>query len=330
MATIIAPMERSPLQPGQERDLPRASQTRRIRQTRWKAFRHERLSGEAWRPRHNRSFQCHADPGLRHEALATAQIRNQRHSRYWRLHPADRVDSDASPFFPFIDTFGQYLHKDWPGKTKSIEDLAQKRDAEARELASTPGPKDWDKYGGAASGPKLNATGFFRTEKYKGKWWLVDPDGHLFFSQGIDCVGATESTPISERTNWFADFPSQPEFEQFLSRARSLLGHYAGKSPECFSFDSANLLRKYGPDWHEKNRDVIQQRLRSWGINTIGNWSDSRLAEMKKTPYTDSVASVGARMIKGAKAIGENFRTCSIRLLRTRCAARRKQKSGVP
>jgi hypothetical protein len=31
--------------------------------------------------------------------------------------------ADADPFFPFIDTFGQYLHKDWPGKVKSLADL---------------------------------------------------------------------------------------------------------------------------------------------------------------------------------------------------------------
>ena len=88
--------------------------------------------------------------------------------------------SDADPYFPFIDAFGQYRHKDWPGKVKSVEDLASRRDQETRELSSSPGPKDWDKYGGSASGPQLKATGFFRTEKVRAKWWLVDPEGHLF------------------------------------------------------------------------------------------------------------------------------------------------------
>jgi len=27
----------------------------------------------------------------------------------------------------------------------------------------------------------LEATGFFRVEKYKGRWWFVDPDGRLCF-----------------------------------------------------------------------------------------------------------------------------------------------------
>ena len=134
-----------------------------------------------------------------------------------------------------------------------------------------------------------------------------DPDGRLFFSQGIDCVGETESTPISERTNWFDDFPSQPEFRQFKTRSRVLLGHYAGKSPECFSFDSANLFRKYGPDWPAKNRETMLKRLRSWGINTIANWSDPRLATIDKAPYTDSIGSGGSRMIEGSEGYWGKF-----------------------
>jgi hypothetical protein len=215
--------------------------------------------------------------------------------------------SDASPFFPFIDTFGQYRHKDWPGKTHSDAGLAHERDAEDAEISRHAGPSDWDKYGGAAAGPQLKATGFFRTEKYKGKWWLIDPDGHLFFSHGIDCVGARESTPVSERTNWFDNLPSGQEFEQFYSTGRTLLGHYAGKSPECFSFDSANLFRKYGADWPLRNRETIQRRLRSWGVNTIGNWSDHRLAMMRQTPYTDSLGSWGARMIEGSEGYWGKF-----------------------
>jgi hypothetical protein len=31
--------------------------------------------------------------------------------------PPTAWTSDATPFFPFIDTFGQYKHKDWSGKT---------------------------------------------------------------------------------------------------------------------------------------------------------------------------------------------------------------------
>jgi len=42
-------------------------------------------------------------------------------------------------------------------------------------------------YGGLAS-TKVKATGFFRTEKVDGRWWLVDPEGCLFISAGLCSV----------------------------------------------------------------------------------------------------------------------------------------------
>jgi hypothetical protein len=216
--------------------------------------------------------------------------------------------SDADSFFPFIDTFGQYRHRDWPGKTKSLEDLAASRQREAQELAHQPGPADWDQYGGWAKGPKLKATGFFRAEKVKGKWWFVDPDGRLFFSHGIDCVGTRDSTPIEERDSWFADFPGrQPEFSAFLSKAYTLKGHYEGRTVECFSFAGANLARKYGPDWQNTYRRFLHQRLRSWGLNTIANWSDGGVCLLRRTPYTDSIGTGGARKIEGSSGYWGKF-----------------------
>ena len=47
------------------------------------------------------------------------------------------------------------------------------------------------KYGGLASGAKRKVTGFFRTEKIGGRWWLVDPEGHLFLSVGLCSVNLT-------------------------------------------------------------------------------------------------------------------------------------------
>jgi len=222
--------------------------------------------------------------------------------------PPTAWTADADPFFPFIDTFGQYKHKDWPGKIHSLTELQQRREAEAKELAAQSGPKDWDKYGGWAKGPKLAASGYFRTEKYRGKWWLVDPAGHLFFSHGIDCVRMVDTTPVEERAIWFANFPGErPEFGEFLGSGYALKGHYAGRSPKCFAFAAANLKRKYGSDWRPVYAEVIHQRLRSWGLNTIANWSDSGVFLMRRTPYTDTVGSHGARMIEGSEGYWGKF-----------------------
>ena len=216
--------------------------------------------------------------------------------------------SDATPFFPFIDALGQYRHKDWPGKAKSAADLAARRQQEARDLAEQPGPKDWDKFGGWATGPQLKATGFFRTEKVKGKWWLVDPEGRLFFSHGLDCVGMLDKTPIDERESWFEACPAhEAQFSELLSHDFALKGHYEGHRPECFSFAGANLARKYGTDWKQVSARVVHQRLRSWGLNTLGDWSDENLRLMRLTAYTDAIGSEGSRMIEGSEGYWGKF-----------------------
>jgi hypothetical protein len=216
--------------------------------------------------------------------------------------------TDADPFFPLIDTFGQYKHRDWPGKVHSLAELTGRREDEAKELAAQPGPKEWDKFGGWAAGPRLEATGFFRVEKYRGKWWLVDPEGRLFWSHGIDCVRALDTTPIDERSQWFDDFPGdKTEFREFLSTGYALKGHYAGRSPNCFSFAGAGLERKYGPDWKKAYPEIIHRRLRSWGLNTIGNWSDETTRLLRRTPYTDAVSSRGAKHIEGSDGYWGKF-----------------------
>lgn len=203
--------------------------------------------------------------------------------------PPTWLGMSEKEFFPFVDKYGQFMHKDWPGKIKSDEELVVARDAEAKTLAADTGPADWDKYGGFAKGPQLEATGHFRTQKVQDKWWLVDPDGHLFFSTGITGVGpGWASTPIEDRDNWFADLPARdgPMKEFFGKTYKSWSGHYAGKEPVVFDFASANLQRKYGEKWRTVYPDVVHQRLRAWGINTMANWSSRSYEAMDRTPYT--------------------------------------------
>lgn len=216
--------------------------------------------------------------------------------------------TDAASFFPFIDTFGQYKHQDWPGKTQSLADLATKREQEAADLDAHPGPNGWNTYGGDADGPQLKVTGFFRTEKIAGKWWLVDPTGRRFFSHGIDCVRMLDATPIEERSTWFAGFPGdQPEFKEFFSESYCLKDHYAGRTVKCFSFGGANLRRKYGPEWKTAYPELIQRRLRAWGLNTIGNWSDGATRDLRRTPYTDTIGSHNVRQIEGSEGYWGKF-----------------------
>jgi hypothetical protein len=227
-----------------------------------------------------------------------------------KYEPQPSVMDDPNKFFPFIDEFGQYIHKDWPGKTHSLKELTERRSAEAKELAAKPAPPGWDKYGGWKDGPTLKATGFFYAAKHEGKWWLVDPEGKLFFSHGVDCVNGWEGgTPVDERDTWFRDLPRpDSDFKTCYHRAgRSLHGHYAGKTPMCFDFGQANLMRKYGEKWLEDFTDVTHRRLRSWGVNTIANWSDPRIYLVRRTPYTATV-HFGGKLLEGSQGYWGKFR----------------------
>ena len=50
-------------------------------------------------------------------------------------------------------------------------------------------PRSYNKFGGWNEGPRFEATGHFRVQKVDGKWWFIDPMGHLFWSFGCTGIG---------------------------------------------------------------------------------------------------------------------------------------------
>jgi hypothetical protein len=216
---------------------------------------------------------------------------------------------DAKTFFPFIDEFGQFIHRDWPGKTHSLDELVASSEVEKEDLDAHPGPPNRDKYGGWAAGPQLKATGFFRVEKYQGKWWLVDPDGRLFWSHGVDCVDSGSATPISDREKYFRSLPDEnSRFAQFYGGGSwAPHGYYQNHSPyRTYDFSRANLLRKYGQDWAATFAEITHRRLKRWGMNTIANWSDRDIYLMRKTSYVCTI-SYSAKTLEGSEGYWGKF-----------------------
>jgi hypothetical protein len=216
---------------------------------------------------------------------------------------------DAGSFLPFIDELGQFIHADWPGKTHSIEELGRNRKAEEEDLAARPGPPGRDRYGGFAGGPRLRATGRFRVEKIDGRWWLVDPEGNLFWSHGVNCVGASNSTPISDRERYFRDLPGPDSpLARFYGTGRfAPHGYYRDHLPyRTFDFAAANLFRKYGEGWKEASAEAAHRRLRSWGMNTIANWSDPEVFRMRRTPYVATI-DFSSKEIEGSQGYWRKF-----------------------
>ena len=216
---------------------------------------------------------------------------------------------DVKTFFPFIDQFGQYIHDDWPGKTHSLEELVAYGKAELEDIVAHPGPPDRDRYGGLTAGPKLKATGLFRVEKYQGKWWLVDPEGRLFWSHGVDCVRSADATPITDREHYFRDLPkSDSPFAKFYGTGTwAPHGYYKDHCPyKTYDFSQADLLRKYGQNWEQAFAEVSHARLKSWGMNTIANWSDADIYLTRKTPYVCTIG-YSARKLESSQGYWGKF-----------------------
>ena len=146
-----------------------------------------------------------------------------------------------------IDQLGQFRHTTWPGKVGSRTELKADIRREKKMLAEHPGPDDWDQYGGWSGGPQLKATGFFYPIKHQGKWWLVDPEGRLFWSHGVDCVRfANATTPITDREFYFTDLPddSSPLATFYGQASWAPHGYYQDKGTyRTFNFTGANLMR---------------------------------------------------------------------------------------
>jgi hypothetical protein len=220
---------------------------------------------------------------------------------------------DTAGFLPFVDEFGQYIHKDWKGKMHSLEELQESAEIEQRDLLGHPGPENRDQYGGWAGGPKLESTGYFRAEKYNGKWWMVDPEGHLFWSAGMNCVVSEREqiTGVQYRERYFKALPEKDsDLGRFyeLREGRSS-GFYADKGQYyTYNFYQANLYRKYGNRWLDEFRDLAHQRFRSWGMNTFGFVSDTGAMLQHKTPYVGSVWIRGTVKIEGSEGANDYWK----------------------
>ena len=182
---------------------------------------------------------------------------------------------------PVVNEFGQWNLGDYEGKVNTMEQLKEEWAAEDSENVSTKA-FNYSKFGGYLQA-KVNATGFFRTEKINDRWWFVDPEGYLFLSSGVDCVspgGGGNVINIDKRRNLFKELPP---VDIINSSARM-------PSP---SFGTWNLFRRYGKDYSEKSKDLIIKRMDKWGLNTIANWSNSEVTKLNRKAFMFQLKGIG-------------------------------------
>lgn len=142
----------------------------------------------------------------RSKALDTSGIKSVRFEVRGAIYDKTLVLDNIRAVYPsefssvflsgLVDEFGQNTKVEFVNKVHNVDELNALTRKEVSQLLSTP-LSGRSKYNGWAEGPKLNATGYFRTEKYKGKWSLVDPEGYLFFSNGIANVRMANTSTIT-------------------------------------------------------------------------------------------------------------------------------------
>lgn len=222
-----------------------------------------------------------------------------------------------------IDAYGQSTRSTWPEKVTSDEQLKASAGREQQQIKGWLAEREkqpLDTYGGVTAGTPFEATGFFRTEKREGRWYLVTPLGHPFYSLGVNAVAADGGrTYVAGREGMFKALPQQGEpLSAFYGQGNNDDGNASSqgrafKEGQWFDFYAANLERTYaapcqGADplapaqpancppakldsarWQRHTLD----RLQAWGFNTLGNWSDAALGEHQRVPYTLPLSIVG-------------------------------------
>ncbi len=216
-----------------------------------------------------------------------------------------------------VDAYGQSNRARWPEKVSNDEQLKAAAAKEQQQLKGWLAERDkagLDKFGGWTKGVSFEASGFFHTEKRDGRWYLVTPLGHPFYSLGVNTVTPSSSqTYVAGREWMFGALPKAGEpFDKYYGSGdnRGGNGADAGRGfnvGRWYDFYRANLQRTYGqacdptaaqpctaqgfdgPRWAGHTLD----RLQAWGFNTVGNWSAPQLGDAKRTPYTLPLSIIG-------------------------------------
>ncbi|MEO8809289.1 MAG: beta-agarase [Rhodanobacter sp.] len=196
-----------------------------------------------------------------------------------------------------VDRYGQFTRSNWPGK---ITGDAALRGAEHVVNAGATAAGN-DVHGGRLDVPGLQRTGWFHTQLVAGRWHLVTPEGHAFFSLGVNTVAADGGRSyVQGREFMFRDLPpDQGLWTAFYGHGdsrRAEQGATVGVGANhgrWFDFYAANLYRVDGDHWLAAWRARTLERLQRWGFNTVGNWSDPALGRAHGMAYTRSINIVG-------------------------------------
>ncbi len=192
-----------------------------------------------------------------------------------------RLEQPLLPKGALLDELGQSTLLDWEGRSRSAEEVTARLHSQLAEAPAQHFPTGFSRWGGWAA-VRYEASGFFRTQwdAERGRWWLVDPDGCVFWSAGQDCVNSgidTNITHMETALTWLPD--ANDPYAEIVQQA----SHWSGM--KTIDYLQANLMRAFGADWHDQWAVVTLAELRRAGFNTVANWSEWQIARDAGFPY---------------------------------------------
>jgi hypothetical protein len=214
----------------------------------------------------------------------------------FHLAPGE-VDRIAEPVLPkgaLLDEFGQSALRDWPGKTRRVEELQVRIRKQYQDAPNQAWPEAFSRWGGWKAKKLREGAGFFRTHHDGRRWWLVDPDGYAFWSAGLDDVRVdcdARYDGLESALQWLPD----PQGE-FSAAYRGGGRGGSGVKSINYLYLVTNLIRALGPDgWRDKWAGIALAEMKRLRFNTVGNWSEWQYARDASFPYVKPMGFRGAR-----------------------------------
>jgi hypothetical protein len=220
----------------------------------------------------------------------------------------------SSLYQGIVDAYGQFSSGTWTNKITTNTNLTANLLVENNDIGAHTGMYLRDAYGGWNNGSTYTTTGFFSTyQDSTGKWWLIDPLGHLFISQGINhmfpsATGTLSYEHASDGNSGNTTFTGNPSSNTYrnpmfttirndshAATFSAVYGPFTG-TYTTYDFYGSNVDTKYClANGYTYNTGACLapwltqtlSRMSSWGFNTVGNFSDVGLfAGTSKIPYT--------------------------------------------
>lgn len=238
----------------------------------------------------------------REGVFSGTSVRLKKPTGYEEFYFYNKSPKDIS--YPVVDVYGQSVMEDWEGKLFNKNTLKKRGKKHFKLYKNHSFRSEFSSFGGWKMGFTQIGTGFFYTKKINDKWWLIDPEGHLFWSIGVTGAGGASATSTLNRSILFPDLrseqssshplqdnlkPGMPGFKYDVEESKIF-------KPNSINFYNLNLRRKYGAQWEAKHEKVTSGRFKAWGINTYGAWSkingetsllnNSKISKNSNHPYT--------------------------------------------